>query len=493
MPFPLESLPPWLRQMVIAVARSAQTDEAMPAAWALGFAASTVARRVVVAGIGGRRDPLNLWPIVIAESGEGKSSTFAPLIAPLERVQTVLLGGADDGDGEREAPDPGVQPARTRFERADLFDDADPAQPSPSVAGPRWATLALAVEAAAVGMAPGVEARFIARDATPEGLNLQMDGLTMGLLQASPEGGFASWLAVSGAHAVGQLANLNLAWEGATIITSRASRGSLTIPRAVLTLVAGPQPAAWSEIVGGNRGRLLRETGFLARALYCIPESWIGRRQARAPSVPADVTRSYEQHVWAMLIAGRAGVPRPREIVMSDRALHTYEAYYDRFEPRLGGDLRPVAPWATRVRQSVLRIAGILHVAENVGQDRDRLFELPLSEATMHRAITIGEWAIPHGVRALASARGGPRAELTPGESLVETVRAVLARPRFSGSWFTVRDVHRAEQRDLRARDVDYAIEHLVDRGEIERDQGSRTVRYRVVPTAGNPDPPGDR
>jgi len=83
--------------MVLAVSAEAQTDPSMAAMFCLAFSSFTVAGSVEIASASGSRDPLPLWVVVVAESGEGKSRTFNPLIAPLQRLDR-------HGGRHREAP-----------------------------------------------------------------------------------------------------------------------------------------------------------------------------------------------------------------------------------------------------------------------------------------------------------------------------------------------------------------------------------------------------
>jgi replicative DNA helicase len=210
MPFPIHTLPPWLKNMVSSLAESTQTDDAMSAMFALGLLSSTVARRVVVVDDAGRSDPLNLWVIVIAASGEGKSSTFNPLIEPIESALT--LSAADSASPELFARHPSHEPRiPTRYER---INESFQTHSSDEPGSPRliWVTPEALRNAMWLGLdAVNAHPDFIARDATPEALVEQIATQSMGVLQASPEGGFASWIAASGPRAVNQMSNLNLA------------------------------------------------------------------------------------------------------------------------------------------------------------------------------------------------------------------------------------------------------------------------------------------
>lgn len=103
MPFPLEALPTWLRSMVEALGRSTQTDPGMAAVFSLGVLSAAVSRRYALQTPRGTNH-LNLWVIVVAESGEGKSSVLSRLTEPLDLIQQAAQSASPD------LPRPRIEP-----------------------------------------------------------------------------------------------------------------------------------------------------------------------------------------------------------------------------------------------------------------------------------------------------------------------------------------------------------------------------------------------
>ncbi len=462
----------------------------MPTMFALGLLSSTVARRVVVVDDRGRPDPVNLWVIVIAESGEGKSSTFNPLIEPIE---SALRGSvADSLSTELFARPPGNRPRiLDRYERIIAsFQAHSSEQPESTLL--TWVTPEALRAAMWHGLDPNVaRPDFIARDITPEALIEQMATQTIGVLQASPEGGFASWIAASGPRAVSQLSNLNLTWEAGNLRVARVSRANRVVERAVLTLVVAPQPVAFQEITRGRFGDLIRNSGFLNRCLFCVPESHSGRRLAPFRPVSVDAQQEYRRHMWGMMILGTSARELPARLTLSPAASAMYIDYFNAFEPRLRGDLQGVAAWATRIRQNVSRIAGLLHLANRVAEGPGILRD-PIDERAMASAIEIGEWLVPYGLQALSTSRGPKASRATASvDTILDMVSAFVGRGEFQRGSFTARDIHRCDQRRLKsADDVRVALDTLVARRALTSSGSGTRICYQH--TGRLPEQPGE-
>lgn len=433
-PFPIDALAPWQRDMVRAVSVEAQTDPAMAAMFCLGFSAFTVGRNVQLAGASGPGDPLALWVVVIAESGEGKSRTFSPLIAPLARLDRALRGAAAEPEPVH-ASDIAVGPtAWERLMSRDLIDDADRETEQPARRAP-WAThdavLAVLVAEQAARF-PNAPLRFLQRSVTPEALVEVIANQAPGVVQASPEAQFFTHVASGGPKAVASLANYNSMWSGEDIQQARIGRTASSAIRPVLTLVVAPQPEAFAEICSGRLGRLIERTGFLMRCWFCHPRSNIGRRAPRSQPIPDDVRLAYEENLRAMFATANTNVLQPHTLRLESH--REWEAFFTDVERRRarGGDLHRLAGWATRVRQGTARIAGMLHVAQHAGEFREETFRRPVSRETFERAIEIGRWQLEHGRSVLLASGGTDLGTPEGGTDLVTMIRTLVAA---RGEW----------------------------------------------------------
>lgn len=131
-------------------------------------------------------------------------------------------------------------------------------------------------------------------------------------------------------------------------------------------------------------------------------------------------------------------------------------------EPQLdphGGQFATIADWAGKWAGHVVRIAGLLHLADTLRTGHDQ----PITEATMRAAETIGRYYLDHAL-AVFDLMGHSSPEL-------DDARAVLAWiTRAGADRFTRRDLFtgiRNTTRFVRATDVDPALGLLIEHGYI--------------------------
>jgi hypothetical protein len=127
-------------------------------------------------------------------------------------------------------------------------------------------------------------------------------------------------------------------------------------------------------------------------------------------------------------------------------------------EPKLRpqGEYGLVVDWASKWVGSVLRIAGLLHVAERQGGTG-----LAIDEETMAAALEIGDYFRAHALAAFAEMGADP---------LVEDAVYVLAWiEREALTAFTKRDAHRGCQRFKKVAEVLPALDLLEQHGYVRR------------------------
>jgi hypothetical protein len=466
--------------MVEALARSTQTDPGMAAMFSLGVLSAAVSRRYALQTSRGINH-LNLWVIVVAESGEGKSSVLGRLTEPLDLIQQAAQSASPD------LPRPRIVPPSEPLSAIDrlLSDDdiIDGARPAPEVDPDE---VLLRMQAEQERRYPGVPLNFATRDATPQAVAEMLGSQYMPILQASSEGGFSTWISANPGRATGDLATLNMAWDGSSQpAAARVGRDSRPIERACLSMIFAPQRDSFQVATAGRTGKLLRETGYLARCLYYFPESNIGRRRAPFEQLSPSAVEEYRACVWSLLGAGTERTETVRLLKLSGSASLLYDGFFNDLEPRLapGGDLKTVSSWIERLRQSTLRIGGLLHLALHLGEANSTA----VAKVTMENAIAIAQALLPHGLRALGAALPPLAAVIeapkppatTPSDSHTRVLAA--ARRRFPAAPFGARDIHRSLQTSHSAAAVTEALDRLVEQGVLVREQIGQHPRYRFA------------
>jgi replicative DNA helicase len=224
--------------------------------------------RIRVQASPGWVEPTNVYVAAVLGSGERKSAVFADTIQPLEAAEASLLADSRQVIGDA------ATRRRIAERRAQLAAD------QASKAGPvdREALEVEACQAAAEldGLVVPAEPRLLADDATPEALTSLLAAQGGRIAIMSPEGGCFDIMA--GRYANGA-ANFDV-WlkghAGDAIRVDRKGRPAEFVPCPVLTMGPAVQPVVLRQIVGREE---FRGRGLLARFLYAVPRSIVGRRE----------------------------------------------------------------------------------------------------------------------------------------------------------------------------------------------------------------------
>nr|MBP9111334.1 DUF3987 domain-containing protein [Polyangiaceae bacterium] len=247
-----------------------------------------------------------------------------------------------------------------------------------------------------------------------EAAGSQVSGITW----FSPEGGLEAWIG-SGARGTNNMRSLNKAWDGDDIREGRVSGGRIA-ERPALTIGVMLHPDAAGAIL---RNQAMTSRGYAYRFLVLVPEERVGGKEGPFETIPAHVAQRYRMCLWSMFalpsFQSRDDLS-PWEVRLSADANAAYWEFYNRLQTRivLGGDLHALHGWVEKMCQSVIRMAGLLHLAEHApSRGRDAYAEL-VGEVTMRKAVAIGTYLIQHALKAFGQAGITPtRSAPAPGET----------------------------------------------------------------------------
>jgi replicative DNA helicase len=248
---------------------------------------------------------------------------------------------------------------------------------------------------------------------------------------------------------------------GDLLKVDRRGRPPEYVERPCLTIGLAVQPEVLRGLAGrpGFGGR-----GLLARFLYSLPPSLVGRRQAGAPPVPPPVADRYTRELQALAatLATPAGDDGPALLTLDQAAGELLLAFERGLEPRLaagGGDLAHLAGWAAKLAGATCRLAGLLHLA---GHLRDG-WARPISADTFAGAARLAAYWVEHA-RAVFDLMGAdPRTD--DARWLLDWIG------RTNLTQFTRRDAHHTAPRGrfAKATDLDPALSLLEEHGYLRR------------------------
>jgi len=179
---------------------------------------------------------------------------------------------------------------------------------------------------------------------------------------------------------------------GDLLVVDRKGREHEYVEHPALTLGLAVQPDVLADIatMPGFRGR-----GLLARILYSLPASTVGRRKIGAPPTPEPIATAYATNLRALVLTltdwtDPAVLPLTPDA--NDAVLHLEELLEPRLHPD-HGDLAPIVDWASKHVGASIRIAGLLHLATH----RDAL-NRPITRQTIDAAARIGTYYLGHAL-----------------------------------------------------------------------------------------------
>ena len=449
--FPVEVLPGWLGEYVAAVATATQTPPDLAGMLALAVLATVAAGAVEVQPRPGWREPLCLFISVGMDAGTRKSSVFTALTRPVADFEhqqaTAALPAITETLTLRRIADQAAAYAEAAASKA----PADQQEERQAEA------IARAGEAANLIVPP--VPRLLVDDATPEALaGLLATYGRIALL--SPEGDVFDQMAGRYNQATGPNLGVYLKGHAGDLLkVDRRGRPPEYIQRPCLTIGLTVQPEVLQGLASrpGFRGR-----GLLARFLYSLPQSLVGRRQAGAPPVPLAAGDRYALELQALAASlTRSISDDPTVLTLDPLAGELLLAFEQDLEPRLAansGDLAHLAGWAAKLAGATCRLAGLLHLASHL---RDGWAQ-PITADTFAAALRLAEYLIDHA-RAVFDLMGAD-ARTDDARWLLDWIT------RTSQVQFSRRDAHQAARgRFRKATDLEPALILLEEHGYLRR------------------------
>jgi replicative DNA helicase len=454
--FPVEVLPGWLGEYVAAVATATQTPPDLAGMLALAVLATVAAGAVEVEPRPGWCEPLCLFIAVGMDAGARKSSVFTAMTRPVaefEREQAAAaLPSITETAALRRIADQAAAQAEAAASRA----------PTSQQEEAQAEAIARAAEAANLIVPP--VPRWLVDDATPEALaGLLATYGRIALL--SPEGDVFDQMAGRYNQAAGPNLGVYLKGHAGDLLkVDRRGRPPEYVERPCLTIGLTVQPEVLRGLASrpGFGGR-----GLLARFLYSLPASLVGRRQPGAPPVPPVVASRYTLELQALAASlttptGPTSDQGPSLLVLDQEATQLLLSFEQDLEPRLAagsGDLAHLAGWAAKLAGATCRLAGLLHLAEHL---RDG-WAHPVGADTLAGAIRLADYLVEHA-RAVFDLMGAdPRTD--DARWLLDWIN------RTDQAQFSRRDAHAAAPRGRfrKAADLEPTLTLLEEHGWLRR------------------------
>jgi hypothetical protein len=352
--YPLDALGDVLGSAAKAIADTVQAPDAL-IGQSLLAAASLAVQHLADVEIDGRTEPLSLWCMSIAVSGERKSAVDALALRAHREHERVQL----------ETYKHALQEHAIDLQAHEVASRA---------AGKGKNIDLIANELKKLGTPPDAPLKPLLLMGSPtlEGLHKQfIAGLpSLGLFH-DDAGEFLGGHSMSAENKTKTVAGLSRLWDAGEFDRVRAGDGAEKHYGKRLAMHLMLQPVIAESVLSDD---VLTGQGFLARCLLTWPQSTIGFRQY----IERDLTQDPVMiHYWQLmhdlltikptLREGSRNELAPRTLTLSAEAKERWRAVYSAIELDMNerGSYASVRAWASKAPSQVLRIAGVLTLVES--------------------------------------------------------------------------------------------------------------------------------
>ncbi len=404
LPYPTDALPGLLGEAVREVQAFVQCPVALAACTALSVLSVAAQGLVDVHRGEGLSGPVSLYFLVLADSGERKTSC--------DKIFSTVLDEWDAAQREARRMQIAEHAAKTRAWKATsegiegaIRDAARKNKPTEKLSRDL-------ADNEANQPAPLFVPSVKHGDITPEELARTLaTGWHSGAILSSEAGVIFGSHGMRSDSVMSNLSLLNILWDGGSVKIERKTSASFSLTGARLTLGLATQPDTVRAFFEATKG-LARSSGFAARFLLAYPESTQGTRLYRDAGKLLN-TEAYLHRIRQLLDTipsiNERGELQPAMLHLAPEAKTVWIKFYNdvEVELRANGELADVRDAASKCADQAARIAALFHVLTNgtTGAISSDHMQAAAKIATWHlyeaRHI-LGEVALPKNLNSAA-------------------------------------------------------------------------------------------
>jgi hypothetical protein len=353
-PYPLDALGPVLSAAAKRIHEVVQAPAALCGQSVLAAAALAAQPHANVTN-DGRTEPLSLYAVTIAESGERKTGIDRYALSPHQEHERLAL-----------------DLYRQEMQQYELDREAFDAAKKGKIVGKEPDAIRAALGSLGAPPAEPLNPIMLVPSPTLEGIQkLYATGKpSLGLFH-DDAGEFIGGHAMNKDNKMKTASGLSRLWDRGEFDRVRASDGAHKYFGRRLSLHLMIQPVIAETILSDD---ILTGQGLLARALLVWPTSTIGERSYVATDLQGDPAMQRYRCAVADLLerepllrAGTANELEPRHLTLTPEAKRAWIEVHDAVEAdqKEGREFAGIRAWASKSASQVLRIAGVLTLIEN--------------------------------------------------------------------------------------------------------------------------------
>jgi hypothetical protein len=385
---PANLLPGILGEFAAALAHSTETPEALSVMTVLGVISTAITKQFVVSPKEGWLEPINIYTLIALPPANNKSLVLNCCTKPLiewEKEQALLM----ESDIKRQRSERKTQEKiieGLRFKASKTNDLTEQRHLSNEITQKETNLM----EVSSLPL-------LFTNDVTPESLTTLVYEQNGRLAIFSDEGGILETLSGLYSNGVANIDILLKGIDGGEVRVRRKDR-SLTL-NPYLTIVLTVQPTVIQNI-GGKRTYL--GNGSLERFLYVFPKSKLGYRTHNNAPLSTALKNAYNAKIKNLLDNffqfEKNKSNQCHVITLTPVAIQSWRNFQAAIEKQLrpDGKFSSCQGWAGKICGFALRIAGLLHVAEQGLQN------LMITDTTIKNALDISTRLTEHAIAAFS-------------------------------------------------------------------------------------------
>ena len=472
--FPLDIFPTWLREFCEAVTEAMQTPPDLAGMLALSVLSTACARRVAVRARPGWDEPVNVYTVTSLPPGSRKSPVFRAMMGPIVKFEQDISEKTRkdiaDAEARRDILKQRIEEAKRQASKTKGDGDMRRALETVDLLNEEM-----------LGLVVPTSPKLVIDDVTPETVSsiLADQGGRVSVL--SSEGDIFAIMAGRYSSGAPNIGVYKKGHAGEDVRVDRKTR-SEHIKNATITIGVTTQPEVLRTF---GQNSTFRSEGLLARFFYALPVSTVGSRKVVTTPIPDHIRSRYFRLMLELLESLNSGncgncgntsegnsgntdtniyidISNDISILeISTEASNSLIGFETWLEPQLGpyGAFGSMADWFGKLAGAVLRVAGLLHMADEVSHNSQNS-QNTISDATMRRALRFAHYLMAHAQAAYAEIGADPAIE--PARSVLRWIDKAGARI------FTKRDCYQGVKGTLkRADELDPVLTLLCDHGYL--------------------------
>lgn len=346
--FPIDALPPILRNAVIEAHYLTQAPIPLIVCSALGASSLAFQRGFDVQRPNGLVSPVSLYSLVVAESGERKSTVDAIFTQPILDYERLMSSYIDEHLESYQVQLTAWRLNEKLLHRKFKSKKVDGTEPE-------------ILEHVRSKPKPPEPYRVLFDDATPEAIKfgLRKSSSSIGVFSAEAS-------TILDGHGFSDLAFINDAWSGSNLRVDRRSSESFVIENPRITMLMMCQPAIFMRFLK-RHGDQARGIGLFARFLFAFPTSTQGyRTPINAHQTDGHGISQLNDRLRDVLARNISAGTSITVLTFAPSAALAWQNFYNFVESSSapGCQYYAVRDYASKLAENVARIAAIFHIAQ---------------------------------------------------------------------------------------------------------------------------------